>query len=212
MTPSTARDRAIEVAWNGMSAHDPDGDAGPVSGGFPSAIVDALCASPGVLRALAGEAEPAAARHVPMPWAPIPMGRVKVWSGEGRSPLWQALVMRLHGADAVDHHGLSIADAERLADAALDEIERQRAVPAGGSAPHQGATADAEASGEVVVQSGGSAKVRTPEGIVHVSCVLPGLTQVFVWDDPEHNPIFTAHFRAPAVAGGTPDETGHHPR
>lgn len=52
----------------------------------------------------------------------IPEGRIRVWEQEGRSPLWQALVRRLHGAAAVDNHALSIADAERLADAALDEI------------------------------------------------------------------------------------------
>jgi hypothetical protein len=57
-------------------------------------------------------------------WSPIPPARVQVWQQEGRSPLWQALVHRLHGDDAVDNHGLSIADAERLADAALDEIGR----------------------------------------------------------------------------------------
>lgn len=61
---------------------------------------------------------------VPPAWAPIPSGRVRAWHQEGRSPLWQALVHRLHGADAVDHHGLSIADAERLVDVALDEIGR----------------------------------------------------------------------------------------
>lgn len=45
--------------------------------------------------------------------------RIAVWEREGRSFLWQAWVEAFLGADAVDDHALSIADAERLADAAL---------------------------------------------------------------------------------------------
>ncbi len=48
-SPSTARDRAAKVVLGAlMGSHDDEAIA----------VVDALCASPGVLRALAGEAEP----------------------------------------------------------------------------------------------------------------------------------------------------------
>jgi hypothetical protein len=58
-------------------------------------------------------------------------GRVAVWQREGRSEQWQRLVWRLYGADAVDDHALSVTDAERLADAALDELTSP-SVPVGG--------------------------------------------------------------------------------
>lgn len=63
-----------------------------------------------------------------MSWQPIPVTRVIDWRAEGRSPLWQALVHRIHGADAVDGHQLSVADAERIVSVLLDEVARHDGV------------------------------------------------------------------------------------
>lgn len=131
---SSARDRAIEI----VAGESKSTDRGAAAL-HAWAAVEALIANPEVLRALAAEAgapdtPPAAVQPA---WTPIPPGRVQVWEQEGRDPLWQALVTRLHGADAVDNHGLSIADAERLVDAALDEIGQRamRLVPAAAPTP-----------------------------------------------------------------------------
>lgn len=46
----------------------------------------------------------------------------RAWALEERSEVWQAAVTRVHGADAVDNHGLSVPDAERIVDAVFDEL------------------------------------------------------------------------------------------
>ena len=55
-------------------------------------------------------------------WRPVPLSHQQTWRAEGRSALWQALVHRVHGADAADSYRLSVPDAERIVDAVLDEI------------------------------------------------------------------------------------------
>ena len=41
-----------------------------------------------------------------------------------------------------------------------------------------------------------SVTVRTPDGVIAISRLLPGITHVAVYDDPENNPVSIVEIRS----------------